>query len=304
MTALSPTTTQPSRPLPSHGAPASDGRRRPARRPLVASGILLLGAIYCLVPVAWVVIASTKSNSELFSTFTFAPGTALLDNLRDLFAYNDGQFLMWVLNSVIYAGLGSVVATLVSTMAGYALAKFQFPGQRIWMVAILAGVLLPGIILAVPQYLLLAKIGLAGSYWSVLLPSLINPFGIFLARVFAASAVPTQLLEAARLDGAGEARIFGSMVLPMMVPGMVTIFLLQFVGTWNNFLLPFIMLSDESRYPLTVGLYTLLSKGSGTPSLYSLAIVGAAVSVIPLIIMMLVLQRYWRLDLVSGGLKG
>jgi multiple sugar transport system permease protein len=150
----------------------------------------------------------------------------------------------------------------------------------------------------------MSQVGLAGTYWSVLLPVLISPFGIFLARVYAASAVPSETMEAARIDGAGDFRIFRSIVLPMMVPGMVTIFLLQFVGIWNNFLLPFIMLSDERMYPLTVGLYTLLSKGSGTPSLYSLAIIGAAVSIIPLIIMMLVLQRYWRLDLVSGGLKG
>jgi multiple sugar transport system permease protein len=288
------------------GTPAggrTTGRRAP-RRPVLASAILILGALYCLVPVVWVLIASTKSNSELFTTFTFAPGTGLLDNLSDLFSYGGGQFGVWALNSLIYAGGGAVLSTLVATMAGYALAKYDFPGRQVWFYAILAGVLLPGITLAIPQYLLMSKAGLAGTYWSVLLPCLISPFGIFLARVYAASAIPSEMMEAARIDGAGDLRIFTSIALPMMVPGMVTIFLLQFVGIWNNFLLPFIMLSDEEMYPLTVGLYTLLSKGSGTPSLYSLAIIGAAVSIIPLIVMMLVLQRYWRLDLVSGGLKG
>lgn len=278
------------------------GKRQ--KRPVVAGVILILGALYCLVPVLWVLIASTKSNSELFTTFTFAPGGSLLDNLADLFAYQGGQFGVWALNSLIYAGGGAVLSTLVSAMAGYALAKYDFPGRQVWFYAILAGVLLPGITLAIPQYLLMSEMGLAGSRWSVLLPCLISPFGIFLARVFAASAIPTDMMEAARIDGAGELRLFTGIALPMMVPGMVTIFLLQFVSIWNNFLLPFIMLSDESKYPLTVGLYTLLSKGSGTPSLYSLAIIGAAVSIIPLIAMMLVLQRYWRLDLVSGGLKG
>lgn len=285
-------------------AESSIAPRRRQRRPIIASAVLILGALYCLVPVLWVVIASTKSNTELFTTFTFAPGTSLFDNLGDLFSYGGGQFGTWACNSVIYAGGGAVLSTLVSTMAGYALAKYDFPGRQVWFYAILAGVLLPGITLAIPQYLLMSNIGLAGTYWSVLLPSLISPFGIFLARVYAASAIPSEMMEAARIDGAGDARIFTSIALPMMVPGMVTIFLLQFVGIWNNFLLPFIMLSDEGMYPLTVGLYTLLSKGSGTPSLYSLAIIGAAVSIIPLIVMMLVLQRYWRLDLVSGGLKG
>ncbi|MFP3714370.1 carbohydrate ABC transporter permease [Puerhibacterium sp. TATVAM-FAB25] len=284
---------------------APDGPRPASRHAAVLPTVaLLLGALYCLVPVAWVLVASTKSSSELFSTFTFLPGSGLLENLRDLLAYGDGQYLQWVLNSIVFAGVGAVACTLVSTMAGYALAKYDFPGRQVAFYAILGGVLLPGITLAVPQYLLMSKVGLAGTYWSVLLPCLISPFGIFLARVYAASAVPTETMEAARIDGANDARIFASVALPMLVPGMVTVFLLQFVGIWNNFLLPFIMLSDERMYPLTVGLYTLLSKGSGTPSLYSLAIIGAAVAIIPLVVMMLVLQRYWRLDLISGGLKG
>ena len=281
-------------------------RPRPASRrgAVLPTVVLFLGALYCLVPVVWVLVASTKSSSELFSTFTFLPGTGLLENLRDLFAYGDGQYVQWALNSVLFAGVGAVACTVVSTMAGYALAKYDFPGRQVAFYAILGGVLLPGITLAIPQYLLMSKVGLAGTYWSVLLPCLISPFGIFLARVYAMSAVPTETMEAARIDGANDARVFVSVALPMMVPGMVTIFLLQFVGIWNNFLLPFIMLSDERMYPLTVGLYTLLSKGSGTPSLYTLAIIGSAVAIIPLVAMMLVLQRYWRLDLISGGLKG
>jgi multiple sugar transport system permease protein len=266
--------------------------------------VLLLGSLYCLTPVAWVLVASTKSGAELFSTFTFAPGTGLLENLRDVFAYENGQFAGWALNSALYAGVGSVAATLVSVAAGFAIAKYRFRGRDLIFYAILGGVLLPAITLAVPQYLLMSMLGVAGTYWSVLLPMMISPFGIYLARVFAVAAVPDETIEAARIDGAGELRIFGAIALPMLVPGMVTIFMLQFVGNWNNFLLPYIMLSDQARYPLTVGLYTLLSKGSGEPALYSLAIIGAALSIVPLIALLLALQRFWRLDLVSGGLKG
>jgi multiple sugar transport system permease protein len=265
--------------------------------------VLLLGAAYCLTPVAWVLVASTKSSAELFSTFTFAPGTGLLENLRDVFAYENGQFMSWAVNSALYAGVGSAAATLVSVAAGYALAKYRFRGRDLLFYAILAGVLLPGITLAVPQYLLMSALGVAGTYWSVLLPMVISPFGIYLARVFAVAAVPDETIEAARIDGAAELRIFGSIAVPMLAPGMVTIFMLLFVGNWNNFLLPFIMLSDQARYPLTVGLYTLLSKGSGEPALYSLAIIGAALSIIPLVALLLALQRFWRLDLISGGLK-
>ncbi|WP_432488622.1 carbohydrate ABC transporter permease [Kineococcus sp. SYSU DK018] len=291
---------------PTRVAPGTRHGRGQARRParVLPTLVLLLGAAYCLVPVAWVLVASTKSPGELFSTFTFAPGTGLAQNLQDLFSYGDGQFLLWALNSLVFAGVGAVLSTLVSTAFGYALAKYDFPGRNAIFYAVLGGVLLPGITLAIPQYLLMTKIGLAGTYWSVLLPSIISPFGIYLSRVYAAAAVPEETIEAARIDGAGEGRTFTAIALPMLVPGMVTVFMLQFVGIWNNFLLPFVMLSDERRYPLTVGLYTLLAKGSGEPALYSLAVVGAAVSIVPLIALLLVLQRFWRMDLVSGGLKG
>ena len=274
------------------------------RAQILPTLVLLIGAIYCLVPVAWVLVASTKSSGELFSTFTFAPGTGLLDNLRDLFTYGNGLYLRWTANSVLYAVAGSAVSTLISTLAGYAMAKYEFRGRNILFYAVLAGVLVPGMTLAIPQYLIMSEMELVGGYWSVLLPGLISPFGIYLARVYAMASVPDATMEAARIDGAGEYRTFGSIGLPMMVPGMVTIFLLQFVGTWNNFLLPYIMLSDETKFPITVGLYTLLSKGSGQPLLYGIAIMGAAVSVIPLIALLLFLQRFWRLDLLSGGLKG
>ncbi|MEV4110140.1 carbohydrate ABC transporter permease [Nonomuraea sp. NPDC049695] len=284
---------------------SATGHVLPHRRAqILPTLVLLIGSIYCLVPVAWVLVASTKSSGELFSTFTFAPGTGLLDNLRDLFTYGNGLYLRWTANSVLYAVAGSAVSTLISTLAGYAMAKYEFRGRNILFYAVLAGVLVPGMTLAIPQYLIMSEMDLVGGYWSVLLPGLISPFGIYLARVYAMASVPDATMEAARIDGAGEYRIFGSIGLPMMIPGMVTIFLLQFVGTWNNFLLPYIMLSDETKFPITVGLYTLLSKGSGQPVLYGIAIVGAAVSVIPLIALLLFLQRFWRLDLLSGGLKG
>lgn len=266
--------------------------------------VLIVGAIYCLIPVAWVFTAATKSRSELFTTFTFAPGSGLWENLVEVFTYEDGQYLLWCLNSLLYSGVASVLSVFVSAMAGFALAKYSFRGRNAIFFGFLVGILIPGIVLAVPQYLLMSTVGLTGTQWSVLLPSIVSPFGIYLCRVYAMSAVPQETLEAARIDGAGEWRIFRMIVLPLMVPGMVTVFLLHFIGTWNNFLLPYIMLSDQDLYPLTVGLFTLLSKGSGSPALYSVAITGAAISIIPLVALVLSLQRYWRLDLVSGGIKG
>ncbi|KJK33007.1 sugar ABC transporter permease, partial [Lentzea aerocolonigenes] len=213
---------------------------RAARRTSwLSTFLLLLGAVYCLGPVLWVVMAATKSRSELFSTFTFLPGSGLLANLSELSAYRDGVYWLWMLNSGLYAGVGALLSAAVSAVSGYALAKYSFPGRGAVFTVILAGVLMPPITLAVPQYLLLAKVDLAGSYWSVLLPSILSPYGIYLARVYAAAAVPDEVLEAARVDGARDLRLFTSIALPMMRPGLVTIFLFQFVAIWNNFLLPY-----------------------------------------------------------------
>lgn len=285
------------------GAPA---RPQGTRMKLLPTLALLAGAFYCLFPVLWVLIAATKTRAELFSSTAFLPSFhgGLFDNLADLSTYDDGLFWRWALNSLIYAGVGSALSAVVSALAGYGLAKFRCPGRTVAFNLMLAGVLMPQIILAIPQYLLMAKVGLAGTYWSVLLPTIISPFGIYLCRIYAAASVPTDTLEAGRMDGAGEVRLFRSLALPMMAPALVTVFLLQFVATWNNFLLPFIMLSDGDTFPLTTGLYTMINQGAQQPALYSQVIAGVLISIIPLIALFLSLQRFWRIDLISGAIKG
>ncbi len=274
-----------------------------ALRGAVPTGILLLGALYCLFPVSWVLIAATKTPGELFSTATLQIGSGLWSNLADLFAYREGVFLLWLLNTFLYAGVGAALSAAVSAMAGYALAKYRFRGRNLAFNLLIGGILVPAVVLAIPQYLLLSRAGLADTYWSVLLPQILSPYGIYLARVYTAAAVPDSLLEAARIDGAGHWKIFSRVALPLMVPGMVTIFLFQFVAIWNNFLLPFIMLGDDRAFPLTVGLYTLLAAGANQPSLFNLILTGAMLSIIPLVALFLTMQRYWRTDLSSGAVK-
>lgn len=271
-----------------------------------ATALLVLGAMYCVLPSLWVFIAATKAPGELFTTFSFWPSVTggLQENLSELTAFGDNAFYRWALNTLLYAGVGSVLTVVVSAAAGYALAKYRFRGRELMFRLILAGVLVPQVTLAIPQYLLLAKVDLTGTYWSVLLPSLISPFSIYLCRIYATAAVPDELLESGRLDGSSEFRLFRSIGLPLMLPGLITVLLLQFVAIWNNFLLPFIMLSESEKYPLTVGLFALLNQGASQPALYTLVITGAALSILPLIALFLLLQRYWRLDLLSGGLKG
>jgi multiple sugar transport system permease protein len=272
----------------------------------VSTAILLLGALYCLLPVAWVVIAATKGPEDLFTTFSFWPSFngGFGYNVSHLLEFRDGIFWKWALNSLLYAGAGSLLSVGISVTAGYALAKYRFRGRETIFRCILAGVLVPQITLAVPQYLLMSKLGLVNSYWSVLLPSIISPYCIYLSRIYASAVVSDDMLEAGRIDGAGEYRLAWSIGMPPMIPGMVTIFLLQFVAIWNNFLLPYIMISDDRHFPMTVGLFSMLNQGASQPALYSLVIMGAFLSVLPLIALFLFLQRYWRIDLVSGAVKG
>ena len=290
---------------PAASRPGGRGGRKgkDQRTAAVPTVILLLGAVYCLLPVAWVLIASTKNNAQLFNTFTFEPNGSLWSNIRGLSSYAGGVFWHWMLNTVLYAGGGALLSVTVSALTGYALAKFRFRGRSTLFNLLLAGVLVPPVVLALPQYLLLAKFGLTNTYWSVLLPSVLSPYGIYLARIYAASAVPDEVIESARVDGCPEFRLFTRIAVPMRVPGLVTVFLFQFVAVWNNFLLPFIMLSDENKFPLTVGLYTLLSRGSTAPALYSLVVTGSLLSIVPLIVLFLALQRYWRTDIASGAVK-
>jgi multiple sugar transport system permease protein len=287
------------------GIPAPQRQRgRPDDRPSpVAISILCLGAFYALLPVVWVVMASTKNTGELFNTFTLMPSTHLIENVRELSSFNGGIYWKWTANTALYSVVGGAGATLISAITGYVFAKFDFPGKSAMFGAILAGVLVPGIIIAIPQYFLFSAVHLADTYWSVLLPQMITPYGIYLARIYAAAAVPTDLVEAARTDRAGEFYIFWRIALPLMSPGLVTIFLFQFVAIWNNFMLPYIMLSSDRLFPLTVGLQALLNQGSSSPAAYTVVIPGALLSIAPLIAIFIVLQRYWRIDLASGAVK-
>ncbi len=208
-----------------------------------------------------------------------------------------------MLNTGLYAGVGALLSVVVSAMAGYGLAKYSFAGKKAVFNTLLAGVLVPAVVLAIPQYLLLAKLGMTNTYWSVLLPSIISPYGIYLARIYAAASVPDDVIEAARTDGAKDFRIFRTMAVPMMLPGLVTVFLFQFVGIWNNYMLPYIMLGDDKLFPLTVGLSGLLNQGASQPAMYTSVITGALLSILPLIALFLTLQRYWQVDLAAGAVK-
>jgi len=284
-------------------------RRTP--RPLWASqavvtGILVLAAGYFLLPIVWVVVSATKSPGQLFSSFGlwFTDSPQLLENLQRLFTQDDGIFTLWVLNSLLYSGVGALVAMVLSGAAGYAFAKYPFRGREALFSLVLGGVLVPATVIALPLYFLLNLAGLTGSYWAVLLPSMVSPFGVYLGRIYANSGVPDEIIEAARLDGAGDVRIFASIAARMMTPALVTIFLFQFVTIWNNYLLPLVMLNQTRTFPVTLGLTLWNSQTQRDPYFYTLVVTGSAVSGVLLVLVMISLQRCWRANLTAGATKG
>jgi len=279
--------------------------RPPSAARILVTAILLLAAVYFLVPVYWVVVAATKSTGDLFTTngFWFSH-VQLFHNIHEVFAYDGGIFVRWFGNSVLYAGGGALVATYLAAAGGYALAIYDFKGKNTVFGLVLGGVLVPGTATALPLFLMFSRLGLTDTYLSVLLPSFVSPFGFFLCRIYAGSVVPTSLVESARLDGAGELRIFHTFGLRMMAPALVTVFLFQFVGIWNNYFLPLIMLADQNLYPITLGLVNWRAQVDRLPEFYELTTGGVLVSIVPLAILMIVLQRFWRGGLTEGSVKG
>jgi multiple sugar transport system permease protein len=264
--------------------------------------------LYALLPLFWLLVNSTKTQGALFSTFGlwFGGKFALWSNIHQVLTYDNGVFLRWLGNTVLYVAVGAGGATLLATLAGYGMAKYEFPGKRAVFAVVLGAVAVPGTALAVPTFLLFSDLHLTNTPWSVILPSLVSPLGLYLIWVYASEAVPTELLEAARIDGAGEFRTFFAISSRLLAPGMVTVALFTVVATWNNYFLPLIMLSNPSWYPLTVGLndWNQQSFSAGGQAVYNLVITGSLLTVIPIMAAFLYLQRYWRSGLAAGSVKG
>jgi multiple sugar transport system permease protein len=279
------------------------------KRSTVLTVALVVCAFYFLLPLVWLVISSTKSTSDLFNTFGFwfSGHFSLFANIKAVFTYNGGTFSRWIINTAFYAGTAAVGAAALATAAGYAFAKYNFPGGKIIFGGILGAIMIPATALALPTYLLFSSVGIVNTPLAVILPSLVSPFAVYLMRVYAAEAIPDSLIEAARIDGAGEFRIFWRVGLRLLGPGIVTVFLFALVATWNNYFLPLIMLSNSSLYPITVGLAQWQAQASaagGSQALFSIVITGSFISVVPLVVAFLYLQRFWQTGLATGGVKG
>ena len=272
---------------------------------------LLLLVIYFFLPLWWLIVASTKSTAALFNgtggTLFFDKSFNLFENISQLFSYQGGIYWRWLGNSFLYAFTGGIGATVLAVLAGYGFAKYRFRGSTFYFAVLLGSVMVPMTALVIPTFVLMSNFDLVNTIWAVILPSLLNPFGVYLMRVYVQDSIPDELLDAARVDGASEFRTFRSVALPLLRPAVVTVLLLSIVGTWNNFFLPLAMLANTKLFPITVGLGLWQGQASGNNSgganLWGLIITGSLVSIIPLVIAFLALQKYWQGGLSVGALK-
>ncbi|KLU60668.1 L-arabinose transport system permease protein AraQ [Peptococcaceae bacterium CEB3] len=265
-------------------------------------------AMYFLLPIMWLMIASTKTTQELFHTPTFALHLPLawIKNLSELSVYDGGIYWRWFLNSVVYSGVVGIVSTFISAMAGYALAKYRFRFKGVFENLVVAALAIPLAAMVMPIFLLVKAMGLMDTYTGVILPMLANPFGVYFLTTYLREAMPVELIESARIDGASDMRIFTRIALPITRPGLVSLFLIIFIGTWNNFFLPLVLLTKESLLPVTVGLNswmgTLISMSEGPP-LYPLILQGALLSILPMLVLFPFLRKHIASGLTMGGVK-
>ena len=271
------------------------------RRRLAFLGIhaaLVLLALVAIAPLAWMISASFMAPGEA-NTYPppLLPASPTLENYRELFTRLDlGRY---ALNSLILSAAITAFSVIFNSMAGYAFAKLSFRGRNRLFDAILAALVIPAQVAMLPLFLLIRGLGLVNSFWGVIVPVMAGAFGVFLIRQYARS-LPDELLDAARIDGASELRIYLSVVLPLCRPALVTLAVFMFMGTWNDFMWPLIVLSDGSKYTLPVALASLVGEHAQDTELL---MAGSVLTVLPVLLLFLVLQRQYVEGITLGGVK-
>ena len=266
---------------------------------LLLYALLVMGAVMALLPMVWMVSASLMPSGEA-STYPprFFPSKVTIEHYVDLFTrLNLGRY---VLNSALVAVVVTVASLAINSMAGYAFAKLRFRGRERLFRTLSTGLVLPTQVAMLPLFLLLKNLGLINTYWGVIIPGLASIFGIFLVRQYAL-AIPDEMLDAARVDGASELRIFWSIVVPGIVPILATLAIWTFLATWNDFMWPLIVLSDETRYTLPVALANLAGEHVQDTELM---MAGSVITVVPVMLVFLFLQRYYIQGVMAGSVKG
>ncbi len=272
---------------------------RPRAAVWLLHATLVLGAVAAMLPMAWMVLASLMPTGEA-STYPprLLPSSVTFAHYGDLFTrLSLGRYM---LNSALISFAVTAVSLVINSMAGYAFAKLRFRGREKAFRAMVTGLIIPVQVSMLPLFLLMKQLGLVNTYWGVIIPSLASIFGIFLIRQYAVS-VPDELLDAARIDGAGELRIYTSIVVPVIRPILATLAIWTFLTTWNDFMWPLVVLSDQSKYTLPVALASLVGEHVQDTELM---MAGSVLTVFPVLLVFLVLQRYYIEGVMLGSVKG
>jgi multiple sugar transport system permease protein len=289
----------------------TDIRRRPLANPLPAL-VLALFAVFFVLPVLWLLLAATKTDDQLVhgNPLSFGSLHALHDNWTALTSYQDDAILTWLRNSAVYSFLALVVTLCVAVPAGYALATADFRGRRTLLVATLVVMLMPNATLVVPLFLEVNAVHLIGSMWSVVLPYAFYPFGVYLAYIYFGTALPGELLDAARLDGCSEFGVFRRVALPLASPVVALVGFFSFVANWTNYYLPYVMLPQSDQLPVQVGLGTLLdSVPQFNPTAATSQVerpelaLATLVAIVPVLVVFLFSQRFLVAGLLAGSSK-
>jgi multiple sugar transport system permease protein len=265
----------------------------------VLYGLLILGSLACAAPFLWMIVASLMptGGASVFPPVVI-PRSITLEHYRTLFTrMNVARYL---LNSVVVSIGVTAVSLLINSLAGYAFAKYRFPGRDKLFTFLLASMIVPAQITMLPLFLMLNKMGLVNTYWGILVPGMASIFGIFLIRQYALS-IPDSLIEAARMDGAGDIEIYWRVIVPLFRPVLVTLGLFTFMGTWNDFLWPLIVMTDDSMYTLPVAIANLM--GEHTPDT-ELMMAGSVLTVLPVLIVFMAVQKYYIQGIIAGSVKG
>jgi multiple sugar transport system permease protein len=273
-------------------------RRRAGR--VLRAVVLLAFAAFFVVPLLWLVLAPTKTDYELLTRSPFAIGSFhnVWDAWRLLDAFSSHIFLRWMGNSLLYSLSATAITLVTAIPAGYGLAFGTFPGRKLILKLTLVAMLIPATALVLPIFLELNAAGLVGSAFSIILPFAFFPFGVYLAYIYYATAVPAELLDAARVDGCGEWAAFRRIGMPLAKPVIALVFFFSFVADWNNFYLPYAILADDRQFPVQVGLSDIFQ--STRPSVALAALIAA----LPVAIVFVVSQRALVRGLVSGATNG
>jgi multiple sugar transport system permease protein len=262
--------------------------------------VVTLGFVAVITPFVWMVLGSVKPEGELLRVPpTWWPETFTLDNYRTLFG--KGIFPRSFFNSTLIAVIVTASNIVFCSMVGYALAKLNFRGKKLVFGLVMGTLMIPGMVTLVPLFVLVANLGLVDTYPGLMLPFLVTPFGVFLMRQFIIE-LPDELLDAGRIDGASELRIFRQIILPLCGPGVATLGILTFLSSWNSFLWPLVVAQTQEHYTLPVAL-ALFSKNQQVTPNYGLLLAGATVVVVPVLVVFLIFQRRFIEGIATTGIK-